>query len=281
MKEDAVTSTSTSGWFFSSASPDDRLPDRAAVVLPQPGDDNSRLRRQISHDIHHELGTIMLLASTLSQATDIGPQSRNRARQILGETRWLRQLHRAYEDSIDRDSVAARAERAGDPGNGRGPEPVRLDLLAGEVAAAMQMSTTTRILFSAEEAWAHVDPLAYWRALRNLVGNSVRAAHNGRVEVHVGPVDGWAVVQIDDDGPGFGAVPPGMASLGLSVVQDLAEAWGGELEIRRGVLGGCCVWLRLPASPPAALPTSPPALPAARSVHVAAAPPTDVPDGGE
>ena len=203
--------------------------------------ERARVRRQISHDIHHELSTIMLLASLLSSASDVGPDSRERARQIVGETRWLDQLHRAYEDSM----------RTADDGDLCAPEPVRLDLFAAEVVEAVQLSTFTRIAFRGAEVWAHVDRLAFWRALRNLVGNAVRAAGaNGDVVVRVDVTDGWAYVQVDDDGPGFGEVAPGMASLGLGIVLDLAAAWGGELEIRRGVLGGCGVQLRLPAASP-------------------------------
>src|SRR3954468_14644006 len=39
----------------------------------------------IRHDIRHELATIMLLASLLESAGDIGAESRRRARQLLGE----------------------------------------------------------------------------------------------------------------------------------------------------------------------------------------------------
>ena len=56
----------------------------------------------------------------------------------------------------------------------------------------------------------------------------------------------------DAAGHFWAALTMGNYSLGLGIVQDLAAAWGGELEIRRGVLGGCCVQLRLPSAPPAA-----------------------------
>jgi len=210
--------------------------DFAPVVGAKP----ATLRRQISHDIRHELSTIMLLASLLSAAPDVGPASQQRARHIVGETRWLDSLHRAYEDSIC--AVEAPAPRV--------PEPIRLDVLAGEVVETMRLSTFTRIGCLAGTAWAHVERLAYWRAMRNVVGNAVRAAGpDGAVEVSVYNAGGWTVTQVDDNGPGFGAAPAGIASLGLGIVQDLAASCGGELEIRRGVLGGCCVRLRLPAVP--------------------------------
>ncbi|MER7005356.1 HAMP domain-containing sensor histidine kinase [Dactylosporangium sp. NPDC000555] len=206
------------------------------------GAERDRLRRRrLSHDIHHELGTIMLLASLLTTAPDVGEESRKRARQILGEARWLDQLQRAYEESTP--------ERDG----GHGPahvRPVRLDLVAAEVVEAMRLSSTVDIRLTAAEAWANVDRLALWRALRNVLGNALRATGaSGRVEVRVFAADGWSVAEIDDNGPGFGAIEPGLASLGLGIVQEVATAWAGQLEYRRGRLGGCCIRLRLPAAP--------------------------------
>ena len=199
-------------------------------------------RRQLSHDIHHELGTIMLLASLLTCANDVGPQSRERSRQILGEARWLDQLHRAYAETVpDPDNADAATVS----------EPVRLDLLAGEVVAAMKPGVVTPISYACSETWTHADRLSCWRALRNVLGNAIRAAGpHGHVDVQIHSEDGWAVAQIDDDGPGFGSIAPGLASLGLGIVQDLVAADGGELEICRRGAGGCCVRLRLHAAPP-------------------------------
>ena len=198
-------------------------------------------RRQLSHDIRHELGTITMLASLLSCAPDIGPESRDRAGQLLGETRWLDQLHAAYEELQEQDGPDTPATAV----------PIRLDMVTGEVVAALGMSSRTRINLTASETWAHADQLAYWRALRNILGNAVRAAGpDGTVEVLVGPEDGWAVARVDDDGPGFGEIAPGLGSLGLGIVQDMVAERGGELEIRRGARGGCCVRLRYPAATP-------------------------------
>jgi signal transduction histidine kinase len=197
------------------------------------------VRRQINHDIHHELGTIMLLASLLSSADDVGPASRQRAQQILGETRWLDELIRAFADSGTGDGSVA----------GPPPEPIRLDLLAAEVVAAVRLSTSNRIRLLAKEAWAYADRLAFWRALRNVIGNAVRAAgSHGDVEVRVETAGDWTVAQVDDSGPGFGSAPPGIASLGLGIAQQFATASGGELEICDAVLGGCRVRIRVPSS---------------------------------
>jgi signal transduction histidine kinase len=196
-------------------------------------------RRQLTHDIRHELGTIMMLASLLSCSPDVGEKSRDRARQIQGEARWLDQLHSAYEELHGPEG----------PGWPADPLPSRLDLVTGEVVAAAGMSTRTNITFTARETWAHADRLAYWRALRNIIGNAVQAAGPaGTVHVTVAPNNGWAVAQVDDDGPGFVDMTPGAGSLGLGIVQELVVDWGGELEIQRGVLGGSCVRLLLPSA---------------------------------
>jgi signal transduction histidine kinase len=204
--------------------------------------DRARLRRrQLGHDIRHELATIILLASLLDSAADVGPESRRRARQILDETRWLEQLHRAYEETLGglNEPVSAVAE------------PIRLDRFAAEVVSAIGLSTSTTIRFRAEETWAYADRLAFWRALRNVIGNAVRAAGpHGHVDVRIYQSAGWTVTQVDDDGPGFGAVPPGTDSLGLSIVREFAVAAGGQVEIRQGSPGGCRVRLRMRAAPP-------------------------------
>jgi hypothetical protein len=40
---------------------------------------------------------------------------------------------------------------------------------------------------------------------------------------------------------------PGLGSLGLGIVPDMVVEWGGEMEIRRGILAGCCAGLQYPA----------------------------------
>ncbi len=198
----------------------------------------AKLRQQISHDVKHELSTIMLLASVLIDGDDIGEVSRSRARQILGETRWLHQLLQAYDNLAISDIAVPNPS-----------EPIRLDVLAGDVVSSIQLSSFTRVSLHAEPTCAHIDKLAFWRVLRNVVANAVCAAGpEGAVEVRIQNDRGWAVVEVDDDGPGFDSAQLSASSLGLGIVQELMSAWGGELEIRRGNLGGCRIRLRLPLS---------------------------------
>jgi signal transduction histidine kinase len=188
------------------------------------------------------MGTISLLATLLSTAPDVGPDSRARAVLILKEIRWLDQLQRAYEESLLAPADAG----------GRAPrEKTRLDLVAAEVVETIRLSHTTLIEFRAEELTVFTDPLAFWRVLRNVVENAVRAAGpSGTVRVRISVEGGGAVTHVEDDGPGFSTAPPRPDSLGLEIVQDLASGWGGGLEIRRSRLGGGSVRLRIPIAPP-------------------------------
>jgi signal transduction histidine kinase len=195
-----------------------------------------RDHRQLRHDIDHELATISLLASLLTTAEDVGPVSRRRAAQLLDESRWLRDLIAAADDT-PRHSPAGTAAL-----------PVRLDLVAVGVVHAATLSTA-RVHLDAEETWAPVEALAFRRVLTNLVGNAVRAAGRyGEVRVTVREMAGTAVVRVEDDGPGFGVGPTGLASLGLGIVLDLVDAMGGELDLGSDSGGGCRIEVRLPAT---------------------------------
>lgn len=212
-------------------------PPQTTMATPSVAVEHVRTRRQINHDIHHELGTIRLLATLLTEAEDVGPDGRRRARLILGETRWLEQLLRAYDDTSDLRGPSLQDNRCA----------IEVDEVLFEVVDAMRTATLTPIRLTSERAHVRVSRLALWRALRNLLDNAIRAAGpSGAVDVRVSADSGWIVIEIDDDGPGFGASGSGRSSLGLNIVQDFVAHAGGQLEIRRGFLGGCCVSLRLP-----------------------------------
>ncbi len=237
---DMVRSSRTGGRAVARASMPSNGAGHLAEGGPATGDSLLRRLRQrkLSHDIRHELATIMLLASLLESAPDVGPDSRQRARQILGETRWLEQLQRAYDSTVSpyEEQVSSNVEL------------IPLHIFAAEVLRAVRLSTSTATSLTAEEAWVRAERLACWRVLRNMVDNAVRAAGpNGQVDVRVENQAGWVMIRVDDDGPGFGAVPPGSDSLGLDIVQEFAIAAAGHLEIGRSVLGGCRVGLGMPA----------------------------------
>jgi signal transduction histidine kinase len=198
-----------------------------------------RLRRQLNHDIQQQLGTIMMLASVVGSADDVGIASRTRIEQILGEARWMRRLLRAY------GAVPCPSDPTPQP------RPVSVDRVAAEVVRALWLTGGATITLRAVPAWADAAELGLWRALRNVVDNAFRAVgEHGTVAVRVRVDDTWVVIDVDDDGPGFGAGPPGLASLGLGIVRDFTTGSGGVLKIGTSDLGGSRVRIRLPAAPP-------------------------------
>jgi signal transduction histidine kinase len=206
---------------------------------PAPGDP-ALWRQRLRHDIRHELGTIIMLASAVAVSDDIGVKSRELIEQLLGETRWLDHLLRRLDEDDEARPLPS-------------PDRIRVDELAAEVVAGMRLATSHRVGFIAQPAWAHMDALALWRALRNVLDNACRVA-GSRVDVRVGHEQGWITIQVDDDGPGFGsgaaAKKGGLASLGLGIVHDLVSGYGGSLEIRHCELGGARVSILLPGGGP-------------------------------
>jgi signal transduction histidine kinase len=190
-------------------------------------------RRQVAHDIRHELGTIMMLASALMTSKDMGHDSRMRVQQLLGEAHWLDELIRAYDTT---------------PADGRRcPEPVRLDELTMDIVRSIELSGAALITMEADPVSARVDRLALWRAVRNVVCNAFGAAgSDGTLAVRVASIDGVAVIEVDDDGPGFDPAKATPASLGLKIVAEFLESCGGSVEIGQSSLGGCRVRLLLP-----------------------------------
>ena len=195
--------------------------------------------RQLRHDIRHELATISLLASLIATSNDIGEASRARATQLVRELCWLGKLLQAHEDlQADRTSPLPPAER------------LRVDDVVQEVIAGLRLTHSTAVTVEATEAWTTATRLDVWRVLRNVLENAFRAAGpSGRVRVRVGTAGGAVTVQVDEDGPGFGAAPAGLASLGLSIVRDLLDLHCGRLVLTTSDMGGGSVHVLMPAAP--------------------------------
>jgi signal transduction histidine kinase len=217
--------------------PDRRARDRRAGA-GAPGQLSEERRRRFGHDIQHEIGTITLLASVLSSSHDVGPESRQRARQILGEIGWLDELLRAYGSGAAyveaRDGVS---------------EPVRIDTLVSDVVLPMRLTTQTRIILNAGVAWAHVDRLPFWRVMRNLMDNAMHAAGpSGTVAVVVHTAEELVEVTIDDDGHGFGPATNRPQAQGLSIVAEFVTDWGGTFTTAQSEFGGGLVRISIPAA---------------------------------
>jgi two-component system sensor histidine kinase MprB len=116
-----------------------------------------------------------------------------------------------------------------------------------DILRPVRMSSRAQIVLQASAVSARVDRLAFWRALRNIVLNAVAAAgEDGHLVVRVGSADATAVVEVEDDGPGFDPARATHSSLGLTIVETWASTYGGRVAFERGAMGGCLVRLELP-----------------------------------
>jgi signal transduction histidine kinase len=128
---------------------------------------------------------------------------------------------------------------------------VGLRSLAGQVTQLARIAHETAVILEpGPEVTVEASPALLWRVLTNVVDNAARAAGpDGRVGVTVSAGDDQAVLDVIDDGPGFGQGPPGAASLGLGVVTTLLESCGGALEISAPESGGAHVRIAVPVRP--------------------------------
>ncbi|MEW1699713.1 HAMP domain-containing sensor histidine kinase [Streptomyces sp. NPDC093249] len=118
----------------------------------------------------------------------------------------------------------------------------------------------------ATSAPALADEARLRQVVSNLVGNAVDHTPPGSgIRVGVGSLDGHAVIEIEDTGPGLTAdeqervferfyradnsrsrTTGGGSGLGLAIVQALVSAHGGRVELRSAPAEGCCFRVLLP-----------------------------------
>jgi signal transduction histidine kinase len=130
-----------------------------------------------------------------------------------------------------------------------GSHPVDVDEVLDSVLGAYRRTWTGMLARRGHSGrmWTTGCRPAIRRCLVNVVDNAVRAAGpNGEVVVTVLRSAGSVRLDVEDDGPGFGAVPGGMG-IGLAVTRRELQDIGGSLSpgVRSG-LGGARVAISLP-----------------------------------
>lgn len=202
--------------------------------------------REVCHDLRQPVAAILMLAS----AAEIRPDVPEGVRRMLQEiTTQAEDISAAVRQFLD--DAKQGVDGLGDP------RPVNIAGLAGESIERWRATFQGGISYAAEDDPLHVtiDPVLFRRALGNLLSNATRAAGvGGRVTVTVRRMatkqGQRAVIEVDDNGPGFGKITSGHG-LGLAVVQRTVRAAGGSVEIAEGTLGGALVRLVLPVTAPA------------------------------
>jgi signal transduction histidine kinase len=124
----------------------------------------------------------------------------------------------------------------------------RIDLreVVGECVEVVRLRHQRVRASLAPAASAFGDAVLVRRAVANVLDNAVRAAGDeGSVEVRLRTEDGDSLIEVVDDGTGFGRGPRGTGQ-GLSVVAMAVETCRGRLEIISGPGPGTTVRMVLP-----------------------------------
>jgi signal transduction histidine kinase len=179
------------------------------------------------HDLGHQLMTLSLLAEAVGGDEELTAESRRRIELVQQE--MLRAM----------DLIADHMVADGPVGTAGDGDLVDLRDLSSQVAALAELAygATVRVLPGPAARLGRA-PALLWRVLSNVVDNAARAAGpGGQVEVSIRQeID--TVIDVFDDGPGFGNGPGGIAGLGLTVVRRLLEDADGRLEVAERADGG-------------------------------------------
>jgi two-component system OmpR family sensor kinase len=217
--------------------------------------------RRFVADASHELRTPLALLRTELDLALRRPRSREELESALrSAAEETQRLSRLADDLL----LIARADQ--------GPLPIHREVVA---AADLFADAATRFTSRAHslgrelhveptELCVEADPLRVGQALVNLVENALTHG-GGTVELAAEERNGLVELHVRDEGEGFSAAfrprafdrfsradearSRGGSGLGLSIVELVARAHGGDAGIGERPQGGADVWLSLPRAP--------------------------------
>ncbi len=191
------------------------------------GDDDLGIRGLL-HDLGHQMMTLSLLAESVRDDAAVSAGCRRRLELLVHETFRAMDMLGDYRPG---ETLSAGTAAAGHTDVRR---------MAGELAQLAGLAYDTAVtLRPGGPAVLRISSTSLWRVLANLVDNAVRAAGPGGIVEIAVDQELDTVLEITDNGPGFGAGRDA-AGLGLSVVRQLLEATGGRLEVSPASGGGTC-----------------------------------------
>ena len=242
-------------WLFGKREPQSAAP----TAPPMSGDAQRQFLADTSHELRTPLTTLRGNLELLGR--DLPEVERD---EILAESREeVDRMARLVRDLL---LLAETGAEAAPPE----PVPIRLDLLAREVAERVAGEDIERVTFTDEPVTVVGDEERLRQLVGNLVENALRHATDrpGAVHVRVSRRPPHVLLQVEDDGPGipeaalervfdrFYRVDRGRSrahggrGLGLSIVRHVAEAHGGRAWASPRVNGsGAVLSVELPAEP--------------------------------
>jgi signal transduction histidine kinase len=199
-----------------------------------------RRLRETCHDMRQPVASVLALAAATLTEPDLSAAARGRLEQIAGQAEWLADMIHDCLAAYGQEELGEMEESA------HGHADVVH--IAGEAVAAERLTWSGDVTLTspAGPAWCALHPVLLRRIVANVLGNATRAAGPaGEVSVEIRPHPGAVALAVEDNGPGFGAIPGG-TGLGFSFVAGNVVRNGGRMECSSGVRGGARVSLWLP-----------------------------------
>ena len=213
-------------------------------------EDNLKRSRNALGNLGHALKTPLAVLFSLAKdrRLDAYPQIQETLRDQLEymQQRMSRELNRARlaGDTLPGAQFDVDAELPG--------LMATLGMIHGE-HLELRLNTTPGL----HMPWDREDML---ELLGNLLDNACKWA-DSQVELNIRQTAGGYEIEVQDDGPGIPETERDQVisrgtrldeqtsghGLGLGIVRDIVDVWGGEMQLETGALGGLSVMIRLPA----------------------------------
>lgn len=204
-----------------------------------------RMSAVLAHELRNPLTSLKGHAQLLEEYLPEG-RSQKKAARVVGEAERMEALITDLLDFVR----AGRLET----------EPAELDTVVGDAARAAEgavlVDQDTPVSVSGAAGTVQLDRERVRQVVINLVENGLQ--HGPPVNISISREGPWAVVRVDDHGPGvpldqreqvfapFHTTRTRGTGLGLAVARQIAQSHGGSLHCEEGPKGGARFVLRLP-----------------------------------
>lgn len=205
--------------------------DLRLVDAAESGPDTDRLH-EVCHDLRQPVASIIMQAEAALCQPAVPLAVRDYLEQVRDQAEWLGDLvqHLLEPCRASRADDAIRADE----------DSCDLVRLACDAVQVEMGTYTGELIVQRNDSNMYVrgNWIEIRRTIANLLSNATRAAGpNGKVAVALLCVDDLVLLTVDDSGPGFGLIRPGVR-LGLRVVARSLRSCGGRVEYSRSQLGG-------------------------------------------
>lgn len=179
--------------------------------------------KQAAHDLRQPIAAVLALASAALADEPAPERVQRRLEQIVAEAHWLSEI---VHDMLAEPSVP--------------PDAAAVDILmlVRDTVRSEQLICAPQIILeqpAQTRRYSMVARTRLRRALANVLANATRAVGpDGHVKLTERADGNTEVIEVVDDGPGFGSIAAGHGTgIGLQITERMLAEFGGRMEIER------------------------------------------------